>query len=184
MRVIAGKVKGRRLKMVPGSGTRPISDRVKENLFNLVQWEVAGSRFLDLFAGSGAVGIEALSRGAAESVFMDTSRAAIGTIRANLAHCKLGDHARVLRNDAFVFLANDPQDPFDLIYVAPPQYKEMWLRALSALDTRPDWLSVDGLAIAQIHPKEYQDVPLANLELVDRRTYGSTMLCFYARVDR
>jgi 16S rRNA (guanine(966)-N(2))-methyltransferase RsmD len=184
MRVIAGEAKGRRLKTVPGSGTRPIIDRVKENLFNLVQWEVVGSRFLDLFAGTGAVGIEALSRGADESVFLDTSRAAIGTIRANLDHCKLGDHARVVRSDAFVFLANDPPYPFDLIFVAPPQFKEMWLRALSALDARPAWLSADGLAIAQIHPKEYRDLPLANLERVDRRTYGSTMLCFYARVDR
>jgi len=182
MRVIAGEAKGRKLKMSPGADTRPITDRVKENLFNLIQWEVAGSRFLDLFAGTGSVGIEALSRGAAEAVFLDTARAAISVICSNLAHCRLDDRARVRRTDAFVFLSNDPKTPFDLIYIAPPQYREMWSKVLLALDARPDWLSADGLAIAQIHPKEHQDLPLTNLELVDRRTYGSTMLCFYGRI--
>ena len=181
MRVIAGKAKGRKLKLAPGSGTRPITDRVKENLFNLIQWEVAGSRFLDLFAGTGSVGIEALSRGASEALFLDTARAAIATIRANLAHCRLSGHARLLRTDAFIYLANDPQAHFDLIYIAPPQYQEMWSKALRALDARPGWLAADGLVIAQIHPKEYQELSLTNLELVDQRKYGSTMLCFYAQ---
>ncbi len=183
MRVIAGEAKGRRLKMVPGSGTRPITDRVKENLFNLIQWEVPGSRFLDLFAGTGSVGIEALSRGAERAVFLDTARSAITVIQANLRHCRLEERADVVRSDALVFLANDPRQPFDLIYIAPPQYEGVWIKALMALDARPAWLSEEGLAIAQIHPKEYQVLPLEELELVDQRTYGSTMLCLYARVE-
>ncbi len=180
MRVIAGEAKGRKLKMVPGSSTRPISDRVKENLFNLIQWEVVGSRFLDLFAGTGSVGIEALSRGAALAVFLDTDRDAVATIGANLAHCRLADRARVLRRDAFAYLGGRIAEPFDLVYVAPPQYKNLWSRSLTALDARLDWLSADGLAIAQIHPREYQELSFDNLELVDQRTYGSTSLCFYA----
>lgn len=180
MRVIAGEAKGRKLKMVPGSGTRPISDRVKENLFNLIQWEVAESSFLDLFAGTGSVGIEALSRGAAQVVFLETARAAVSVIQANLVHCRLDARAKVLRTNAFVFLANDPKESFDLIYVAPPQYQEMWSKAVLALDGRPRWLEGDGLIIIQIHPKEYRELELANLELVDQRTYGSTTLCFYA----
>ncbi len=180
MRVIAGEAKGRKLKMVPGSGTRPISDRVKENLFNLIQWEVAESSFLDLFAGTGSVGIEALSRGAEHVVFLETARAAVSVIQANLVHCRLDARAKVLRADAFGFLANDPKESFDLIYVAPPQYKEMWSKAVLALDGRPRWLAADGLIIAQIYPKEYRELELANLELVDQRTYGSTSLCIYA----
>lgn len=182
MRVIAGEAKGRKLKTVPGSGTRPITDRVKENLFNLIQWEVAGSRFLDLFAGTGSVGIEALSRGAAEAVFLDSARAAISVIDANLAHCRLEDRAQVQRTDALVFLSNDAGTPFDLVYIAPPQGQGMWAKALMLLDARPGWLAAGGLAIAQIHPAEYEELPLTNLQLVDRRTYGSTMLCFYGRV--
>ncbi len=182
MRVISGLAKGRKLKLVPGSGTRPITDRVKENLFNLIQWEVPGSRFLDLFAGTGGVGIEALSRGAVGAVFLDTGREAVATIHANLQHCQLADRAHVVRTDVFVYLSNNPTVPFDLIYIAPPQYHGLWRTALELLDARPDWVADDGLAIAQIHPREYAELALTNLELVDQRKYGSTMLCLYGRV--
>lgn len=182
MRVISGKAKGRKLKLVPGSGTRPITDRVKENLFNLIQWDVPGSRFLDLFGGTGSVGIEALSRGAVEVVFLDTGRDAIATIRGNLEHCRLADQAAVIRTDALVYLANQPRQAYDLIYIAPPQYQELWIRALQALDKRPTWLTKDSIAIVQIHPKEFEELPLENLELYDRRKYGSTLLCFYQLV--
>jgi 16S rRNA (guanine966-N2)-methyltransferase len=183
MRVISGKAKGRKLRPVPGSTTRPITDRVKENLFNLIQWDVPGSRFLDLFAGTGSVGIEALSRGARQVVFLDTQRSAISVINANLDHCKLGDSACVIRTDAFVYLSNDPDDPFDLVYVAPPQYQELWSKVLQLLDQRPAWIADEGLAIVQIHPKEYRELPLVNLEVIDQRTYGSTMLVFYSHVE-
>jgi 16S rRNA (guanine(966)-N(2))-methyltransferase RsmD len=183
MRVISGKAKGRKLRLVPGSGTRPITDRVKENLFNLIQWDVPGSRFLDLFAGTGSVGIEALSRGAREVVLLDINRAAVSVINTNLAHCKLADSARVIRTDALVYLGNDPDRPFDIIYIAPPQYQELWRKTLGALDRRPGWIAEDGLAIAQIHPKEYAELPLEHLEVIDRRTYGSTMLVFYGHIE-
>jgi 16S rRNA (guanine966-N2)-methyltransferase len=182
MRVISGKAKGRKLRPVPGSTTRPITDRVKENLFNLIQWDVPGSRFLDLFAGTGSVGIEALSRGARQVVFLDTNRAAISVITANLAHCKL-ESAQLIRTDAFVYLSNDPDRPFDIIYIAPPQYQELWSKTVQLLDQRPKWIADDGLAIVQIHPKEYRELPLENLEVIDQRTYGSTMLIFYSHVE-
>ena len=94
-RVIAGKAKGRRLKLVPGDTTRPIMDRVKESLFNILG-DVAGTHWLDLFAGTGQVGIEALSRGAATVVFIDSARAAVQTVRDNLATTRLGEGATVL----------------------------------------------------------------------------------------
>jgi 16S rRNA (guanine(966)-N(2))-methyltransferase RsmD len=182
MRVIAGKAKGRRLKPVPGTGTRPITDRAKSALFSIIGTDVIDARFLDLFAGTGGVGIEALSRGAAEAVFVEQDRAALRTIRENLVHTGLAERGRVERVDVFGFLARPPA-PFDYVYVAPPQYQGLWARALRLLDQQPGWLSEDGWAIAQIHPREYEALPLERLREFDQRSYGSVMLCFYERAD-
>lgn len=178
MRVIAGEAKGRRLKMVSGSSTRPIGERVKEALFGILGDLVVGARFLDLFAGTGSVGIEALSRGASFAVFVDQRRQAVGTIRDNLTHTGLKDRARVVRADVFAYLRKEDLEPFDLIYIAPPQYKELWLETLLALDETA-LLASGGLAVAQIHPKEFQELELERLVPTERRKYGSTMLCFY-----
>jgi 16S rRNA (guanine966-N2)-methyltransferase len=182
MRVIAGKAKGRRLKPVPGSETRPITDRAKSALFSIVGPDIVGARFLDLFAGTGSVGIEALSRGATEAVFVENGRAAWRTIRDNLAHTRLIEGARVERADVFQYLARPPQ-PFDYVYVAPPQYRGLWAATLRALDVQPDWLYEDSWVIAQIHPREYEALPLLALVQFDQRTYGSVMLCFYQRTS-
>jgi len=181
MRVISGIAKGRRLRPVPGDVTRPISDRVKEALFDILGDDVVGADVLDLFAGTGSVGIEALSRGARRAVFIESQREAIATIQANLKLTGLAARAEVIRTDVFIYLANDPRQSFHIIYIAPPQYQGLWARTLKLLDARPGWLAEDGVAIAQIHPKEYEPLPLSNLELVDQRRYGSTMLCFYER---
>lgn len=178
MRVIAGEAKGRRLHPVPGSGTRPILDRVKESLFNIVGWDVVGARFLDLYAGTGSVGIEALSRGAAHADFVEKAGKAIATIKRNLKETKLADRATVIRRDVFGFIA-DAVDQYDLIFLAPPQYRGLWADTLRALDRRPSLLAADGTVIAQIDPLEFEDLSLQNLTLIDQRTYGSTMLCFY-----
>ncbi len=180
MRVISGRAKGRRLKRVPGDSTRPITDRVKENLFNILGAWVVGTRWLDLFAGTGQVGIEALSRGAAEVVFVDSAQPAIRTIRENLRLTDLDEGATVQRADAFAFLARDPERPFDVVYVAPPQYRGLWSRALALLDATPErWLAPDGQVVVQIHPREFEERAWTALRLADRRAYGSTLLCFY-----
>ncbi|MCP5099379.1 MAG: 16S rRNA (guanine(966)-N(2))-methyltransferase RsmD [Chloroflexi bacterium] len=180
MRVISGKAKGRRLKKVPGDSTRPIMDRVKENLFNILRDDVVEARWLDLFAGTGQVGIEALSRGAADVVFIDMVRAAIRTIEANLRHTGLDANATVLKRDAFDYLASLPKRPFDLIYVAPPQYLDLWVKVMDVLDKRPfDFLTPEGQIVVQIDPKEYIELNLENLTLYHQRKYGNTMLCFY-----
>ncbi len=183
MRVIAGRAKGRRLKSVPGPGTRPITDRAKSALFSILGDDVIGSHFLDLFAGTGGVGIEALSRGAAEGVFVERGRVALRTIRENLAHTGLAAWSRVERADAFEYLARPPT-PFDYVYVAPPQYRGLWAETLRALDRQPGWLHADGWAIVQIHPREHEALPLQNLVQFDQRSYGSVMLCFYRRADQ
>jgi len=178
VRVIAGKAKGRRLRSVPGELTRPITDRAKESLFNILGGEIVDALFLDLFAGTGSVGIEALSRGARRAVFVERNRRAIETIKENLKITGLAAQAEVVRNDVFKFLTRQPVEKFDLIYIAPPQYKGLWAETLLALDGR-GLLIEDGLAIAQIFPKEYRELELESLDLVDQRKYGSTMLCFY-----
>jgi 16S rRNA (guanine(966)-N(2))-methyltransferase RsmD len=177
MRVIAGEAKGKTLKMVPGKGTRPIADRVKESLFNILGWRVPDCRFLDLFAGTGSVGIEALSRGAGEAVFVEKAAKAIKVVRENLRITGLGQRARVIRGDVFQFIAQ-ADARYDVIYVAPPQYVGLWSRTLLALDERP-LLEDDGVIVVQIYPKEYAPLPLNHHALTDQRTYGSTMLCFY-----
>jgi 16S rRNA (guanine(966)-N(2))-methyltransferase RsmD len=179
MRVISGKARGTRLKKVPGDSTRPIMDRVKENLFNILG-DVSGERWLDLFAGTGQVGIEALSRGAGEIVFVDKVRPAILTIKDNLQTAKLGIGAQVIQEDAFAYLRRKGESPFDLIYVAPPQYVKLWLQILQFLDEAPqNHLTERGIVVVQIDPLEYEPQPLQRLELYDERRYGNTLLLFY-----
>jgi 16S rRNA (guanine(966)-N(2))-methyltransferase RsmD len=177
--VIAGIAKGRKLKSVPGDTTRPVMDRVKESLFNILAGDVIDSNWWDLFAGTGAIGIEALSRGALSVRFSDLNRAPIETIKENIEHCGFDKQSEIRRGDAFVMLAGKADRNFEYIYIAPPQYKGMWLEALKLVDAHMDWLTEDGTVIAQIDPTEYQEVELQNLEEGEQRKYGSTLLVFY-----
>lgn len=122
MRVVAGKARSLQLMAVPGMDVRPTTDRIKETLFNMITNEVPGSRFLDLFAGSGAIGIEALSRGAEKAVFVDKSRAAIQCIQKNLEHVKMSKDATVLQLDALASISRLEQkkEQFDVIFMDPP----------------------------------------------------------------
>ncbi len=178
MRVISGSAKGRNLQAVPGDSTRPITDRVKEALFNIFGADIVDARFLDLFGGTGGVGIEALSRGAAQAVFIDKNRKAQETIKANLLLTKLSDRAEIVRGDAFTYLQGVPQ-AFHYIYIAPPQYHHLWIDALKLIDAQPGWLAEDGEIIVQIHPKEYESLSLEHFEEIEQRKYGSTLLVFY-----
>ena len=185
LRVIAGTARGHKLKTVSGKGTRPIADRVKENLFNILGADVADSTWWDIFGGTGAVGIEALSRGASFVRYSEIAREAIDVIRENLAHCKFNaTQAEIKRGDAFSLLKSPPNYAFDYIYIAPPQYKEMWLRAILAIDKNPRWLSDESWVVVQIHPKEFrghEEMVLKNLAKFDERKYGSTLLVFYEK---
>jgi 16S rRNA (guanine966-N2)-methyltransferase len=182
-RIISGKARGHRLKDVPGNITRPITDRVKEALFNILAADIVEASLLDLFAGTGSVGIEALSRGAAFTRFIDVNRAAIETVQANLESTRLKDKAEFRRMDAFSLLNQTPDRVFDYIFIAPPQYKGLWSRALSELDANPGWLDQDGWVIVQIDPVEYQPPSLQHFREIEQRRYGSTLLVFYERSD-
>jgi 16S rRNA (guanine(966)-N(2))-methyltransferase RsmD len=134
-----------------------------------------------VFAGTGAVGIEALSRGAAFVRFSDVNSLPIETIRFNVEHCGFKSQSDVRRGDAFTLLASAPDKNFEYIYIAPPQYQEMWIKALELVDDNNEWLSDDGWVIAQIDPKEYKPLLLEHLEELEQRKYGSTLLVFYER---
>ena len=182
IRVISGSAKGRKLKTVPGDTTRPIMDRVKENLFNLIEPDyVQGQRWLDLFAGTGAVGIEALSRGAAHCTFADLALPAIRTIESNIAAAKVEDGAFVRHMDAFQLLERSTE-PYDVVYIAPPQYHGLWVGAMTGVEQNiNNVVKADGIVIVQIDPKEYADLDLEHLQPYKDRTYGNTQLIFYER---
>lgn len=184
LRIIGGKARGKRLRSVPGDTTRPITDRTKESLFNIIGSDIQGAFVLDLFAGTGSVGIEALSRGAGYVRFIDKASEAIKTIHANLVSSGFsppdpGSQFQVLRMDAFTHLEMKSDSTFDYVYIAPPQYKDLWKKALTKLDERVDWLNEDAWVIVQIHPVEFEPITLTHLDEFDRRTYGSTLLIFY-----
>ena len=183
MQVTTGKAKGRKLKAVPGDTTRPITDRVKQALFNILMEDVPDTIWLDLFGGTGAVGIEALSRGAKHVTFVDREKLAVSVIEDNLKLTGLTTQAKVIRQDAFAYLVGHPNLRYDFIYIAPPQYQHLWSKALQKLDDNTDWLNANGEAIVQIDPSEYEDLPLQHLQLNDERKYGKTVLLFYGRRD-
>jgi 16S rRNA (guanine(966)-N(2))-methyltransferase RsmD len=158
-------------------------DRVKEALFNILGTGLRDASFLDLFAGTGSVGIEALSRGAASALFIDSDRMAIRTIHENLALTGLADRATVLRVSAFDYLRRRQPRAFDYVYIAPPQYKTLWKDALLLLDEAPHHLNPDGVVIVQIDPSEQQPVTLSALEAYDERRYGKTLLWFFERIE-
>ncbi len=180
LRVIAGTARGMKLKPVPGEGTRPIMDRVKEALFNIIGGDIPKANFLDLFAGTGSVGIEALSRGAAFARFNELDRRAVKTIHQNLGITGLGARARVTRRDAFDLIARRPDRHYHFIYVAPPQYHGIWLKTLAAFDANLSWRLPDSRVIVQIDPHEYAALPpFAHLEAIQQRKYGRTLLLFF-----
>lgn len=184
MRVISGSAKGLRLASVPGKSTRPITDQVKEALFNILGPSIIEKTILDLFGGTGAVGIEALSRGAEHAVFLEINYKAYKTILQNLKATKLEPYATVIKKDAFMYLNEQHDEQFDLIYIAPPQYAGLWLKAMRALDENPQLVRPWERVIVQIHPKEFDEkADFQNFRIYDRREYGDTLLVFYERLS-
>ena len=181
MRIIAGSARGRRLVGPSSEGTRPLSDRAREALFNILGPGIRDERFLDLFAGTGAVGLEALSRGAASATFVEQGRDALGDIRANLAELGFGDRGTVVAGDVFGFVGRT-REQFDVVFSGPPQWGELWTKALLAIDGRDEVLADGGVVITQLDPSEDTGDPeLSTLDRVEARTYGRTLLLFHER---
>jgi len=181
MRIIGGTHRGRKLVGPSSEGTRPLSDRAREALFNILGPGIRDERFLDLFAGTGAVGFEALSRGAGSATFVEQGRDALADIRANVAALGFEDRADVVAGDAFGFLGRT-RERFDVIFAGPPQWNDLWNATLQAIDQRDEVLADGGLVVTQLDPSE--DTGEGELEVlmrVDARTYGRTLLLFHER---
>jgi 16S rRNA (guanine966-N2)-methyltransferase len=170
--VIAGRWGGRRLHAPPGDATRPTSDRVREALFSILADRVADARVLDLFAGSGALGIEALSRGAAEATFVDTAPAALRAVRANLE--ALGAEAEVRRSDARRFLgaASAAARYYDLVFLDPP-YRLAGRLGDELTAALPAVLAPDAVVVAESDRRAPLELALP---VVDERRYGDTLI--------
>ncbi|HPT83648.1 MAG TPA: 16S rRNA (guanine(966)-N(2))-methyltransferase RsmD [Limnochordia bacterium] len=179
MRVIAGKAKGTKLASVKGLSTRPTGDRVKEALFNILGPAVVESSFLDLFAGSGAIGLEALSRGARQVVWVEADRACCEQIKKNLARTGLQGGV-VYRSDVFAALngLHKRGEQFDLIFLDPPYNRGLVAKTLERL-TATELLTPEGIIIAEASKKEEAPLGVSKLCLEQIRTYGETALLFY-----
>ena len=147
MRVITGTARGRKLRELEGMETRPTTDRVKEGLFNVIQFDIEGRRVLDLFAGTGQLGIEALSRGAAHCTFVDLRKEAVGIIRENLAITGFADQAQVVQGDYHAFLSRC-REKFDIIFLDPPYGTGLLEKALETITTI-DIVSEHGIIVCE-----------------------------------
>ena len=176
MRVIAGAARRTALIAPKGQNTRPTADRIKENLFNIISPYIQGARFLDLYCGSGAIGIEALSRGAREAVFVDVSKDAANVTLANLARTRLTGRVMHMCSLAAISLLEREGKGFDIIFLDPPYGRNLMGPTLEALD-KSNLLLPEGVLIAEIHVDEPKPQP-ETLILQDEREYGATRLIF------
>ena len=180
MRVIAGKYRGRKLKSPPSIQTRPTSDRLRETLFNILAPRIEGTRFLDLCAGTGAVGIEALSRGAARVIFVDRSRKMSALIAANVESLEVTDATEIATTEALEFLRRHIKhhEPFDIIFFDPP-YAEDYEAVLGFIaEHAAEILQADGMVIVEHHKKKLlSDEP--PLEWYRELKQGDSMLSFF-----
>ena len=183
MRVIAGSAKSMPLKTISGMDTRPTSDRIKETLFNMLQPYVCDCNFLDVFAGSGAIGIEALSRGASSCVFIEKNKKAVECIRGNLKFTKLADQAEVYCNDVFAALNfMEGRKPFDCIFMDPPYDKELEKQVLSVLSTA-SFVNEDTLIVVEASLNTSFDyLEEYSFELIKDKIYKTNRHIFLRKV--
>lgn len=179
MRVITGFARGCHLRSVPGEDTRPTSARVKEAIFSMIQFDIEGRRVLDLYAGTGQMGIEALSRGAAEAVFVENGQAALAVIRDNLTHTKCADRATVVACDAIHYLKQKPQS-FDIVFLDPPYQSRQLVTALENIATF-DILCAGGIIVCETAEGFFPPELPAPYEKGKPHRYGTQMVCLYRR---
>lgn len=179
MRVITGTARGRRLETLEGEDVRPTTDRVKEAVFSIIQFETEGRRFLDLFAGSGQMGIEALSRGAKAAVFVDSAKKSVETVRRNLKATGLEHNAKVLQMDYLTFLSANGER-FDIAFLDPP-YRTGVLQ--NALERVAEMMSDTGVIIAENPMDEPLSEEYANFVLDRQYRYGKIKISTFRHKD-
>jgi len=179
MRVIAGKARGVNLKTPDGMATRPTADRVKEALFSIIQFDIPASRVLDLFGGTGQLGIEALSRGANSALFIDDREEACRLIRENLKRAKLDSQAKVIRSDYMQYLKNCSEQ-FDIILLDPP-YAEVFLENSLKLITEIDILQSGGIIVTERPVEKSLPWDFPGFTRSKDYKYGKTILTIYRK---
>ena len=179
MRVISGKARGVNLKTPEGLQTRPTADRVKEAVFSILQFDLPGTRILDLFGGTGQLGIEAISRGASRAVFVDASDKACSLIKENLHRCKMENEGRVVRCDYLEFLARN-RETFDIILLDPP-YAEVFLENALNKISEIDILKSGGIIVAERPVEKPFDVILPGFSRSKDYKYGKTIITIYRK---
>ena len=181
MRVIAGAAKGHNLQTIEGLATRPTTDRIKETLFNIIAFDLPEASFLDLFSGSGAIGIEALSRGAAEAVFVENAAECQKVIQANLVHTKLQGRARLLQTDVLSALDRlaaslENEEPFDCIFMDPPYEAGLYTSVLERI-AETGLLKAEGYLIAEGSSQIALTIP-KGMKILREKVYKTTTLTF------
>ena len=183
MRIISGSCRGRKLVQIQGQDIRPTSDRVKEALFNILGPGIREKSVLDMFAGTGALGLEALSRGARSAVFLDTAQSSCDVIQRNVELCRMSDYARIIRHD--IINASLPvfDPPFDLIFMDPP-YNKGYPEQVIGKSGFFNLLAPEGIVIVEQSAKESFNYPVNSLDKYLEKKYSRTALRFLRKSDR
>ena len=173
MRIITGSARGKRLQTPAGLHTRPTTDRVKESVFNIIQWDLEGRRVLDLFGGSGQLGLESLSRGAVSCVIVDGDRNAQKAIEANIKNCGFEKNCQLIKGDSFQFLQRQKKDSYHVIFLDPPYGGELLNRAIADI-CRIDILTENGIMVCESAAEDVLQPVAAPYRVVKRYSYGNT----------
>ena len=175
MRIIAGSKRGKKMITLEGEKLRPTTDRVKESLFNILQFRIEGRSFLDLFAGSGQIGLEALSRGASQAFFVDNNRSADTVLRQNIKSTGFESKSEIYIGDYRSFLAHTGNN-FDMIFLDPPYLEDMFE---SALEAAVDYVKLSGLMVCEHPSKIVLPETVKNFGVHKSYRYGKIMLTVY-----
>ena len=182
MRIITGLARGKRLQTAQGMHTRPTTDRVKESVFNIIQWDIEGRKVLDLFGGSGQLGLEALSRGAASCTIVEADRNAQKAIEANIKNCGFERNCQLIKGDSFRFLQRLKASSYHLIFLDPPYGGELLNRAIADI-CRIDILTEGGIIVCESAAEDVLlDIPMP-YRVVKRYTYGHSAVTILTKGD-
>ena len=185
MRIISGKARGTKLYTLEGENTRPTLDRVKESIFNIIQNEIEGAKILDLFAGSGAIGLEFLSRGAEKVVLCDKSKEAVNIIKKNIAKTHMEESTKVLNADFENCLEQLKNEQFDIIYIDPPYATDYIIKSLNKI-IKLDIAKEETLFIIETDDETriLKEVETVDVKIVDKRKYGRATIIFLSLKEK
>lgn len=184
MRVISGEARGIRLTALKGDNTRPTSDKVKESIYNIINPYIYDARFLDLFSGTGNMGLEAVSRGAEKAVLVEKHRPCFKIIQDNITKTRLGDRVELLKSDVYTAIKrlSSENEKFDIIFMDPPYSKDLVRPCLEGI-SNGNLLDDDGIIIIEHDTKDLIEDKIGNLVKYREKKYGNTMISFFSKEE-